>query len=158
MALLISKAGLNTKRKEIESLKQKLNDLRIFKGSVAIHSGDAWHDNNDFEQSEIEERRILKQINDLSAEIASATIVEDTSCETDIVKFGSKVLIKLSEDNEDIMEEIILFSDSDEASELMKVSANSPLGKTIYNQKVGFTGSYTVDNISVFTVKILKIE
>lgn len=56
------------------------------------------------------------------------------------------------------MEEIILFSDSDEASELMKVSANSPLGKTIYNQKVGFTGSYTVDNISVFTVKILKIE
>lgn len=157
MALIISKAGLKAKEKELDTLRKKLSELRAFKGSVAILSGDAWHDNNDFEQSEIDERRLLKQISDLSAEIASADIVDDDVFNSNIVSYGAKVSIKLSRNGKELNEDIILFSDSDEPSEFMKVSANSPLGNTIYQKEEGYIGTYTVDT-NVFTVKILKIE
>lgn len=157
MALIISKAGLETKKKELEKLKDALHELRVFKGSTAIHSGDAWHDNNDFEQCEIDERRLLKQIYDLSEEIASATIIDSTTTDSNIVSYGAKVSIKLSRNGTNLPEHTILFSDSDEPSELRKVSANSPLGNAIYQHSEGYTGSYTVDN-NIFNVTIVKIE
>ncbi len=157
MALIISKAGLKTKERELEELKQKLSELRVFKGSVAIHSGDAWHDNNDFEQCEIDERRLLKQINDLSAEIASAEVIDDIDSNSNIVSYGARVLIKLSRNGKEIPEHTILFSDSDEPSEFKKVSANSPLGNAIYQKEEGYSTTYTVDS-NVFNIKILKIE
>ncbi len=157
MALIISKAGLKAREKELELLKKKLSELRVFKGSVAIHSGDAWHDNNDFEQCEIDERGLLKQISDLSAEIDSATIVDDNLSNSNIVAYGTKVTIQLSKNGKDMPKNTILFSDADESSEFMKVSANSPLGNTIYQKEEGYIGTYTVGT-NVFTVKILKIE
>ena len=157
MALIISKAGLKAKENELEDLKQQLNDLRVFKGSIAIHSGDAWHDNNDFEQCEIDERRISKQIFDLTEEIASATIVEEDTSKSNVVGYGAKVLIKLCRGTKELPEHTILFSDSDEPSEFRTVSANSPLGSAIYNKEEGYSTEYTVDNC-VFKVTILKIE
>ena len=157
MALIISRAGQKTMEKELEKLKGKLNELRIFKGSIAIHSGDAWHDNNDFEQCEIEERALLKQISNLSSEIASATIIEDDNSNSNIVSYNAKVLIKLSRNGKDLPEHTILFSDSDEPSEFRKVSANSPLGNAIYQKEEGYTATYNLDS-NVFKVKILKIE
>ena len=157
MALIISKAGLKAKEKELELLKKKLSELRVFKGSIAIHSGDAWHDNNDFEQCEIDERGLLKRISVLSAEIDSATIVDEDLSNSNIVTYGAKVTIQLSRNGKDMPKNTILFSDSDETSEFMKVSANSPLGNTIYQKEEGYIGNYTVDT-NVFTVKILKIE
>lgn len=157
MALIISKAGLKTKEKELEKLKQRLSELRVFKGSVAIHSGDAWHDNNDFEQCEIDERRLLKQISDLSAEITSATVIDSNASNSNVVSYGAKVLIKLSRNGKEMPKHTILFSDSDEPSEFRKVSANSPLGNAIYQKEEGYSTSYNVDS-NVFNVKILKIE
>ncbi|MCR5147192.1 MAG: GreA/GreB family elongation factor [Clostridia bacterium] len=148
---------MKTKERELEELKQKLSELRVFKGSVAIHSGDAWHDNNDFEQCEIDERRLLKQINDLSAEIASAEVIDDIDSNSNIVSYGARVLIKLSRNGKEIPEHTILFSDSDEPSEFKKVSANSPLGNAIYQKEEGYSTTYTVDS-NVFNIKILKIE
>ena len=157
MVLRISKAGLESMKKQLESLRNKLTELSVFKGSIAIHSGDAWHDNNDFEQCEIDERRLQTRISDLREEIESATIVEDSGTNMNIVDFGAKVLIQLTSEDEEPDEFTILFSDSNEASKLMRVSANSPIGKVIYKKAEGFTGSYKVED-NTFHVKILKIE
>lgn len=157
MALRISKAGLETMQKQLESLREELGKLRVFKGSIAIHSGDAWHDNNDFEQCEIDERRLQRQISDLEADIENAIIIDDTATNSNVVNYGAHVTVQLIFGDDDFEEDTILFSDSDEPSNFMKVSANSPLGNAIFNKEVGYTGSYNVDN-NIFKVKILKIE
>lgn len=158
MTLRISKAGLETRKKHLEDLRKQLRELRKFKGSVAIHNGDDWHHNNDFHQCEIDEIRLQKQICDLEAEISSAIIIDTTTdSNSNIVDYGAHVTIQLNINGEKLPEDIILFSDSDEISDFMKVSANSPLGNTIYQKGVGYTGSYNVDE-RILHVTILKIE
>lgn len=157
MGLLISREGLNAKQKQLADLQQRLIESQNFKGSIAIHSGDAWHDNNDFEQCEIEERRLLHQIRILEEEIFSATVVEEVSGNRTTVNYGAKVSLKLVQNGRELPTYTVLFSDSDEPAEFRKVSANSPLGAAIYKKREGDTGNYKV-NSNEFTVTILKIE
>ena len=158
MALRVSKTGLESMKKQLENLRNELSDLRIFKGSVAIHSGDAWHDNNDFEQCEIEERRLEQQIINPETSINTAIIMDDTISDTNVVNYGARVTIKLTCNNEDFPVDTIRFSDSNiDFSDLTCVSANSPLGKVIYQEQVGFIGHYNVGS-NIFKVEILNIE
>ena len=140
--MLLSKEGLQAKKSELENLRGKLYELGKYKGEVSIHSGDAWHDNNDFEQTEIEERRLHFQIATLEKEIKSATIVDNPASTDDTVDFNSTVKIKLTFDDGEI--EII-------ESKFLDVSSNpgevitiqSPLGKAIFHKKIGDKGNYT---------------
>ena len=156
MSLLVSKAGLEAKKKQLTDLQEELGKIQEFKGRIAIHSGDAWHDNNDFEQAEIDERRLLGRISEIHNEIASATIIDEEQ-NTNIVGFGSKVTVEIFCNGEEFVTDTYLFSDSDESTELTNISANSPIGSAIFKKEEGTTSSYTV-NGNKFTVKILKIE
>ena len=155
MSLIVSKEGFESMERELESLKQQLTEQRIYKNKIAVENGNVWHDNSDFEQAEIEERLLMKSISTLKEKISNATII-DADFSKDIVSYGAKVDLHLiCEDEKETI--TILLSDSDEKSNLDKISLNSPLGKVIYKQKVGYEGKYTVKN-DTFTVKILKIE
>ena len=156
MSYTISSAGLKSLERQLESLNQKLLELRRHKNKIAVDNGNAWHDNNDFEQSEIDERRILREIADIKEKINTATVISESNSNLSIVDYGAKVDLSIK-DNECTEFMSILFSDSDEPSAFQKISANSPLGKAIFHQETGFIGSYKV-GVETFEVKILKIE
>lgn len=156
MSLKISTQGMETLNRELEDLEKKLVEIQIYKNKTAAENGDVWHDNNDFEQSEIEERRLVKSISVLKEKIASAEVITRSSSQEDVVGFGAIVELKLT--GSDFHDQFTIhFDDSDEKSDYQKVSINSPMGKTIFNQKVGFVGKYSVNKHS-FTVEILKIS
>ena len=97
----------------------------------------------------------MRQISDLRSRIANAEIIEESSS-ANVVRFGAIVELTISGD--DFSENItILFSDSDEKSEYSKISANSPIGKIIFNQKAGFEGEYEV-NGNKMKARINKIR
>lgn len=156
MSLTISEEGYKSMERELENLQKKLMDIRIYKNTIAVENGNVWHDNSDFEQSEIEERRLLREIADIKDKMSNSVIFKSNSSNLNLVDYGAKVEIFLKDDEEEETM-TILFSDSDEVSEYSKISANSPLGKTIFQKEVGFVGSYIVDDIEC-TVKVLKIE
>ena len=96
--MLLSQEGLNAKKKQLDNLREQLIELQQYKGQVAINSGDAWHDNNDFEQTEIEERRLLTSIRMLEEEIESAELVNE-EIHQDYVALNSSVKLQLTFDD-----------------------------------------------------------
>jgi len=99
---------------------------------------------------------LLGKINDLKTEISIAKVIDDEEQNTNIVGFGSKVTLQIHRNGEPFIN-TFLFSDSDESTDLISITANSPAGSAIFGKKEGTTSSYTV-NDNEFTVKILKIE
>lgn len=154
--LTVSRKGLEDMNRRLDALQEELIKLRKYKGKEAVENGDVWHDNHDFEQCEIQERALQKDINDLEHQIATAIVV-DTEKDYSIVDFGARVTVQLTYGVDDFETDTFLFSDSDESSALTKISANSPLGEEIYKKEVGYDGSYKVRSNTI-KVKILKIE
>lgn len=162
MALKYSAEGVKALERELDSLKVELRELQIYKNKIATENGDVWHDNNDFEQAEIEERRLQKSIADLEEKLQKVeVIVVDTSSDT--VSYGALVTVKIKGEDDDPDDDVMTlwFSDSGQKAGYVKINVNSPLGKLIFGKSVGFIGNYTVDNKgdkTTFTVEILDIQ
>lgn len=151
----VSKEGLLAMEDRLSELKRKLNEIGQHKGKVAIHSGDAWHDNNDFDQTEIEERRLSRQIYDLEEEIKNATIIEVTNA-PGVVSLNSIVTLRLIFSEDDKEEVTYKLTDVDSSS-LDSITLHSPLGKEIFGKKVGETGYYNAPMGKV-KFQILSVE
>ena len=156
MSLTVSEEGYKSMERQLDSLQNKLQEVRVYKNKIAVENGNVWHDNNDFEQCEIDERRLSREISKLQQTMKDATIICEKEINSKVVNYGAKVEVCVKNDaGENIFN--ILFSDSDEESEHTKISANSPLGKVIFQKEVGFKDSYKVGDMK-FSVEILKIE
>ena len=150
----VSKGGYDKLQRDLEVLEKELTEIGKYKNKIAVENGDVWHDNNDFEQAEIQERAKMREIHDLKLKIANAEIIEDSNS-SNKVRFGSVVeLIIYGDDFTE--EETLLFSDSDECSIYKKISVNSPIGKVIFGKEVGSEEEYEV-NGNKMKVKVVKI-
>lgn len=166
MALKYSVEGVKALERELDSLKAELRKLQIYKNKTAAENGDVWHDNNDFEQAEIEERRLQKSIADLEEKLQKVEVIStDTSSSSDTVNYGALVTVKIKgeDDDPDDDDDVITlwFSDSGEKAGCTKTNVNTPIGKLIFDKPVGFIGNYVVDNKgakTTFTVEILDIQ
>ena len=156
MSLTISKEGRKSMERKLETLEKELQNVRFYKNRTAVAIGNVWHDNNDFEQCEIDERRLSREIADIKEKLSKAKVIDEKDINSKIVNYGAVVEVSMKSDKVDNVLTVLL-SDSEENSEYIKISANSPLGKTIFEKEVGFEGIYTVGD-QKFTVKILKIE
>lgn len=156
MSLKYSAEGVKALERELTGLKEDLRKLQIYKNQIAAENGDVWHDNNDFEQSEIEERRLKKSIADLEKKIKTVEVISPTTFSDNTVNYGAIVKLKIF--GEGFSDEMtILFSDSDEKTQFQKISLNSPVGKAIYEKTIGFVGHYTVGK-EFISVEILDIQ
>lgn len=156
--LKLTQEGLKKLTRELESKKEELWELGKYKSQAAANEGDTWHDNFAFEQTEIRERGLIRQINELQEHINTAEIIQGEKVKSsDIVGVGSHVTVSLKFSQEEV-EELSFFltgSFGDASSEY--VSINSPIGECIIGKKVGFEGRYTVNGHEI-NVKILAIS
>lgn len=159
--LRLTQEGIENLKKEVEAKREELRELGRYKGHAAENEGDAWHDNFAFEQTEIKERSLLRQIDELQKQISMAQIIEVTeSSDNEKVAINSKVkvLIKYDEDDTEELDVILVGSqvNLNSASEFDEISINSPMGEAIYQKKVGFEGYYTVNGNKIY-FKILSV-
>ena len=56
----VSLEGYRSLERELETLQKRLVEASKCKNKSAVENGDVWHNNNDFEQMEIQERIIKK--------------------------------------------------------------------------------------------------
>ena len=144
-------------KKELESKQKELSELQRFKGKVAVEQGDVWHDNFTFEHTEIHERGLICVISKLKSEIFNSEIVERTEMTTDTVDVESIVTLsmKYSSGEEEIFK--VCISQEIKTDDIISISFEAPLTKSIFGKKVGFKGMFEV-NGNVNKVEILKIE
>lgn len=150
--LKLTQEGLEQLTRELESKKEELLELGKYKGQAAANEGDAWHDNFAFEQTEIKERGLIRQIQELQRSINTAEIIPTDSVQTsDTVKIGSQVTvsIKRSIKGEVKIRSFCLTGNFGDTNSKC-VSVNSPMGECIIGKKVGFEGKYTVNGNDVF--------
>ena len=142
----------------IDKKREELKELGKYKGSAYEEEGDGFHDNFAFEQAEIKERGLLREIADLQSKLDEAEIIdikEEANNADGKVAIGSKVTVKLKFDG---IEEEETYTITGGYGNMLKniVSIESPLGKCLIDKTVGFEGSYTV-NENVTEVKIVEI-
>lgn len=155
--VILTKKGRENLKQQIEEKKNELRKLGIYKGSAAENEGDAWHDNFAFEQTEIKERVLIYEINELERKLGNSEVIDETSQNENIATIGAKITVNLRFNEEEA--EVMTFSlvGDFENDGYSKISINSPLGKCIAGKNVGFKGKYSVDTNNV-SVELLKIE
>lgn len=145
-------------QEKILEKEQELRQLGKYKASASENEGDTWHDNFAFEQAEIQERALIKEIADMRLQVNTAEIIDANEINDDeSAKIDSviRVLMKYAEDDEEECE-FVLTGGVKKGIEIPSVSINAPLGKCVYGKKIGFEGNYSVKDNKIH-VKILSI-
>ena len=157
--MLLTKKALEEKRKELEELNGRLREIYKEKRSSSS-AGNMFHDNFGFEQAEIQERGVLKQIRDLKHEIKTATIIEEGNLNSNSVEVGSKVTLTFDygDGDEDVISgTLVAISKSTELNQ-SQITLNSPVGKAIFNKKLGDEVSCILPGGNKVKILISKIE
>lgn len=156
--MLLTKEAYKTKEMQLDSLYDKLDKIRKEKAmSIAQADGDSRHDNFGFEQAEMQERATLKEIRDLTKVLENATIVEEKSkLSSKTVDIGSTVKLEMNYGNGEI-EVVSLKLEALLSSEEEIVTLNSPIGRTIFQQKIGFNGECKLGGENIVRIHILDI-
>lgn len=157
--MLLTQAAYNAKVKELEGLEEKLKEVRKEKAvSIRQSDGDGRHDNFGFEQAEIQERAVINEINELRRTLGKIRIVEGKNeTNKDTVQIGSKVVLELEYAEDDVETLELTLRDLSDSS-VETVTLNSPIGKTIFYQKIGFSGQCKLSNGNIIKIKILDIK
>ena len=157
--MLLTQEAYDTKLKEIDRLKKRLQEVRNEKAtSLRQSDGDGRHDNFGFEQAEIQERAVINQIHELWKELEEAEIVRnDKDGKEDIVHVGSKVVLSMAFAEDDIETLEVTLQDFSDLSG-NTVTLNSPIGKFIFGKKIGFSGKCKLNNENWVTIKIQDIK
>lgn len=154
--MLLTPEAYKLKELELETLRERLKEARQEKAiAISQADGDSRHDNFGFEQAEIQERAIIKEINDLIIALSKAEIVQEKN-NTNTVTVGKKVEMELDYGDGDV-ERIVLKLEALSTNERGIVTLNSPIGKTIFGQEEGFYGECKLGGGNIVKIHILKI-
>ncbi len=156
--MLLTREAYEIKEKELKQLRERLKEVGREKAlAIEQADGDSRHDNFGFEQAEIQERAIIREINDLIRTLEKSTIVEKSECESKVVNVGDIVKLELDfgeEDTETMNLKLSALSSKEEGI----VTLNSPIGKTIFQKNVGFKGECKLATGKTIKVHILDIS
>ncbi len=152
----LNKQGYEQYLKELENKKRELAEIRKYKGEVAIHQGDNWHDNPILYQSELKEKALMTEIKKMKEELEKIEIVDNLS-DKNLVDIGDIVKVDMITDddiNEIIFKLVALAPECDSDSEITSVTIDSPIGNAMYRHRIGETVTYEVrDNLFELKLK-----
>lgn len=111
----------NVKREEV---KKDLSTARSF-GDLS--------ENSEYDEARNEQAKTEARIKELEELIANAEIVDETKIDTSVVSIGSKVVLYIIEDDEEITYSIVGSNEADPMKG--KISDQSPIGKTLIANK-----------------------
>jgi len=156
--IYLDQAGYEQYLKEIEKIREQIRNngkqkSNAYEGAV----GDGWHDNFEFEEAKREELKLMGLLESKLEGLNRIVIVETTD-ENNLIDINDYVTVETSSKGTSPSEmffKLIASSMPNFGAEVFEISINSPLGKAVYQRKVGDNVSYTV-NGNVFNVTIIN--
>lgn len=156
--IYLDQAGYEQYLKDIEDLKQKIaNNGRQKSSAYESGVGDGWHDNFEFEEAKREELKLMGLLEQKLNGLNRIVIVEKTE-ENSLIDINDYVTVITSSkgtNSNEMFFKLIASGMPNFGAEIFEISINSPLGKAVYQKKVGDKASYTV-NDTTFDVTIIK--
>lgn len=154
--ILLDKEGYEKLKKEIEDLKRDLCEINKGRNlAFDAGSGDGW-DTPEFEYIERMEGQLISEINDKLRMLSNSKIIEK-NISNNIIGINSVVNLLISQGNERCEEVVKLISGVGmDTSDYLEVSINSPIGKAIFNKKIGEV-SFCKIGEKDYKIKILNI-
>ena len=156
--LYLDKEGYEQYLKEIDKLKKDLKRNSLNKSSAHQDAvGDGWHDNAEFEEAKRKELMIIASIEEKIKGLSRIVIIKKSK-RKDVIDLGDVLTVKMffSEDEiEDLTFKLVGFPTPKTDDLIKEVSVNSPLGKAVYQKKVGDNFKYEVRG-NIITVSILE--
>jgi transcription elongation factor GreA len=129
------KAQMEAKREELYKMQIDVQD-RIRK---AASLGDL-SENAEYHFAKEENRSIQRQLAELEAKLKNVSVVSNEDVPEDVVFLGHTVkLLDLSDDTEQLVKLVGEAVSADATSEVLPVSANSPMGDALMKARVGDT-------------------
>lgn len=129
------KSKLEEKRQELYKLKVDVQE-RIRKAAAL---GDL-SENAEYHFAKEENRAVERQISDIENKLKSAAIVSNDDVPEDVVFLGHTVkLLDLSDDSEQLVRLVGEAVPPSADSDILPVSANSPMGEVLMKARVGET-------------------
>ena len=151
---LLTLAGKAKLQEELAELKGPRREEIARRLKHAIEMGDL-SENADYHMAKEDQGFLEGRIQQIEANLSSATLIEDADINTSVVQIGNTVT--LQEDNEP--EEVFIIVGANEASPReRKISYESPMGAALMGHKKGETVEVMLPKNSTMKIKILKIE
>lgn len=141
---------------------ERLKELSLTSASVGSEAykdaiGDGWHDNFAFEDSIRESRAIASKIDTMLNEQPYLKIVDSADLGEQYINIGDTIEVEIKYADDDIEKEILTLTGKyipNNELDIKEISLNSPLGKSVFQQKVNSIISYFVSDNKI-EVKIL---
>ena len=157
--ILLTKSGLDEFTQEIILLKEKLKEIQIEKSEAYSGAiGDGWHDNFAYEDAKRHEDTIVAQINSLIKQSNNIELVTIENSNRNIVNINDIIELEfVYEDGSSDIDKFKLTGNwkSRNFADYQEITLNSPLGKSIYMQKLKSKVHYSVNGKTI-TVNINK--
>jgi len=151
--VVLTAQGLKKLEDELELLKTVRRKEIAERIKQAIAFGDI-SENSEYDEAKNEQAQVEDRINRLETMLRKATIIDEEDINTDVVSIGATVQVKDLEFDE-VVEYMIVGSTEADPYEL-KISNESPVGKTLLGSKVGDVVEVQIpDGITKY--EILKI-
>lgn len=145
----LDKAGYEQYLAEIEKLKEDLKQNSFNKSSAHESAvGDGWHDNYAFEEAKRQELMIIGSLEAKLKGLSRIVIIEKSGDE-DLIDLGDVVTVKMTyapDDSEDFTFKLVGSHAPAYDGEVREISVNSPLGKSVYQKRVGTNSEYEVNS------------
>lgn len=155
MATKITLDGKKKIENQIQTLKERLQKLRVEKNIAYNSTGDTWHDNPYFNKLEADERALEYEINEATKLLENAEILENNGRNMEVIEIGSiiKCLCSYPDFEETLVLEIVGHGETD--IDNGKIHYESLVAQNILGHHLNDVISIKIPNGSV-DYKILK--
>ena len=143
----LDQIGYQKMEEEIKNIEKQIDDIRMYKGKVAIYQGDNWHDNPELYQTESKENSLLRRLGELRTQLSNAEIIDKKDQQDEKINIGDVVDLKIiiSESISQNLTVRLVGGTADLNSDIREASINSPMGKAIYQKVIGEEITYNVN-------------
>ena len=132
--LKVTKEKLEEMKQELDYLKTTRNDEVAEQIKIARGYGDL-SENAEYDEARNEQAKVEARIMELEALIENAEIIEEAAGSEDVVSYGSKIVIRFEDDDDEEEYTIVGTREVDPAEG--KISDESPIGKAVMKHRAG---------------------
>jgi transcription elongation factor GreA len=153
--VLLTPEGLEKLKQEIEYLSTEKRREVAERIKEAREFGDI-SENSEYDDAKNEQARLEAQIASLEDKLRSASVINPSELDKDVVRVGSSVNVKDESSGKSSAYTIVGSTEADPTSN--KLSNESPVGKALLGRKKGDTVSVQLPNGKTRDLKITKID
>jgi transcription elongation factor GreA len=153
--VILTPEGLEKLKQEIEFLSGEKRREVAERIKEAREFGDI-SENSEYDDAKNEQMMLEARIATLEEKLRSATVIDATELDTDVVRVGVTVNVKDADGKSDVFM-IVGSTEADPSAKPKRLSNESPVGKALLGHKRGDTVNVTLPSGKARKLKITKI-